>query len=92
MNSAVLKHTTADTLKYAPAIYVKSGSAKLVLQGENSVEGSSGYAGIAVAPGASLTISGEGSLQATGGAGSDTIRDVGKKVDFGFDSSITSVY
>lgn len=92
MNSAVLKHTTADTLKYAPAIYVKSGSAKLVLQGENSVEGSSGYAGIAVAPGASMTISGEGSLQATGGAGSDTIRDVGKKVDFGFDSSITSVY
>ncbi len=41
----------------------------LVLEGENSVTGAPGFAGIYVAPDAKLTISGEGSLTATGGSG-----------------------
>ena len=94
MNNAVLKHTTTNKSKYAPAISVTSGNAKLILTGTNEVEGSAGYAGIYVAEGASLTISGDGSLTAKGGDGSDTIRKSSTRdfADFGFDSSVTSVY
>lgn len=95
MSDAVLKHTTTDKSKYAPAISVKSGNTKLILTGTNEVEGSAGYAGIYVAEGASLTISGDGSLTAKGGDGSDgvirrsSIKDFD---DFGFSSEVSSVY
>lgn len=69
LDGASLLHTTTDTTKYAPAISVESGSARLILKGTNHVQGSPGFAGIYVAPGASLTISGEGSLEAQGGDG-----------------------
>ena len=69
LDGAVLLHTTAAEEMYAPAISVESGRAQLILKGTNRVQGSPGYAGIYVAPGASLTISGEGSLEAKGGDG-----------------------
>ena len=51
-------------------ITVNSGaSLDLILEDENSVTGAPGFAGIYVAPGATLTISGSGSLTATGGDG-----------------------
>lgn len=69
LNDATILHKTIMLEKYAPAISVISGNANIVLNGENTVEGSSGYAGIYVAPGASLTISGSGVLNAKGGEG-----------------------
>lgn len=73
LNGAALLHTTTEKTKYAPAISVNSGSAKLVLSGSNQVQGSAGFAGIYVAPGATLIISGDGSLNAKGGDGSNTV-------------------
>ncbi len=69
LNGAVILHKTNMLEKYAPAITIASGNANLVLNGENTIEGNSGYAGIYVAPGASLTISGPGVLNAKGGEG-----------------------
>ncbi len=68
-----------------PAISVESGNVTLNLVGENAVRGSVGFAGIYVAPNASLTISGEGKLNAKGGDGSDTVRNISIE-------SYTSVY
>lgn len=72
LNSVTILHKTNMLEKYAPAITITSGNANLVLNGENTVEGSSGYAGIYIAPGASLTISGSGILNAKGGQGLKT--------------------
>jgi hypothetical protein len=52
-----------------PAIAVESGSVNIVLVGTNKLQGAPGCAGIYVAPGATVTISGDGSLDATGGRG-----------------------
>ncbi len=69
LNGATILHKTNILEKYAPAITIVSGNVNLVLNGENIVEGNSGYAGIYVAPDASLTISGSGVLNAKGGEG-----------------------
>lgn len=52
-------------------ISIESGSVELVLIGNNSIQGGTGFAGIHVAPGSTLTISSEseGSLTVTGGSG-----------------------
>ena len=56
----------------APAIEVLSGKLTLTLVGESTVKGGKGYAGIYVAPGAELVITGSGKLNAFGGnSGSD---------------------
>jgi len=69
LNSATILHKTNMLEKYAPAITITSGNVNLVLNGESTVEGNSGYAGIYIAPDASLTISGSGVLNAKGGEG-----------------------
>lgn len=86
-------HETVDEIKYAPAISIQAESdVTLVLSGDNHVQGSAGYAGIFVADGAELTITGDGSLDAHGGDGSGLIRNVGTTVDFGFGSDVKSLY
>lgn len=70
LNNATIKHTSDREESYAPAISIEAGSdAKLILSGTNTIEGGRGYAGIHVDPGATLTISGDGTLNATGGKG-----------------------
>jgi len=70
LSSAAIRHTTTDTALYAPAISIEAGShVNLILSGDNVVEGSPGCAGIYVAPGATLTISGGGALHVKGGNG-----------------------
>ena len=51
----------------APAIEVLSGKLTLKLVGNSTVKGGKGYAGIYVAPGAELVITGSGKLNAFGG-------------------------
>jgi len=72
LNNATILHKTNMLEKYAPAITITSGNVNLVLNGENTVEGNSGYAGIYIASDASLTISGSGVLNAKGGDGLKT--------------------
>ncbi len=67
LDGATIIHTTADKNQYTPAISIESGTVNMVLSGENSAVGSFGYAGVYVAESAALTISGTGSLTATGG-------------------------
>ena len=51
-----------------PAISIEpDSSAEIILFGDNTIEGGPGCAGIYVAPGAELTISGKGTLDVTGG-------------------------
>ena len=79
LNSAVIK--PGDDAN-APAIEVLSGKLTLTLVGESTVRGGRGYAGIYVAPGAELVITGDGELHAFGGSGSDGVIDIiedGKK-------------
>lgn len=55
--------------KSVPAIWVEEGAAlKLTLEGESTLTGGPGRAGVCTAPGATLTVSGEGTLNAVGGA------------------------
>ncbi|MCI5499024.1 MAG: S-layer homology domain-containing protein [Clostridiales bacterium] len=69
LDNATIKHTSNEEKRYAPAISIEAGSdAKLILSGTNTIEGGPGCAGIYVAPGATLTISGDGTLNVTGGA------------------------
>ena len=64
LNSAVIEPgDDAD----AAAIAVLSGKLTLTLVGESTVRGGRGYAGIYVAPGAELVITGSGKLNAFGG-------------------------
>ena len=64
LNSAVIEPgDDAD----AAAIEVLSGKLTLTLVGESTVRGARGYAGIYVAPGAELVITGSGKLNAFGG-------------------------
>ena len=64
LNSAVIEPgEDAD----AAAIEVLSGKLTLTLVGESTVRGARGYAGIYVAPGAELVITGSGKLNAFGG-------------------------
>ena len=67
LNSAVIE--PGDDAN-APAIEVLSGKLTLTLVGESTVRGGRGYAGIYVAPGAELVITGSGKLNAFGGRGS----------------------
>ena len=67
LDGAIINHTTTDKKQYAPAISIESGNVKLNLSNENTMQGSPGYAGIYVAEGATLTISGIGNLMAIGG-------------------------
>ncbi len=67
LSGATIERPTSKTDSDAPAIDIQSGNTTIVLVGQNSVRGSLGYAGIHVAEGASLTIKGEGSLNAQGG-------------------------
>ena len=79
LNSAVIE--PGDDAN-APAIEVLSGKLTLTLVGESTVRGGRGYAGIYVAPGAELVITGDGELHAFGGSGSDGVIDIiedGKK-------------
>lgn len=70
LDNATIKHTSDREESYAPAISIEAGSdAKLILSGTNTIEGGPGCAGIYVAPGAKLTISGNGSLEVRGGNG-----------------------
>lgn len=66
-HSAIDTNRHSDIAQYAPAISIESGNVQMSLSGASTVEGSPGYAGIYVAEGATLTISGSGSLTATGG-------------------------
>lgn len=65
LSNAEIDMSAAD----APAISVKSGSLSLALTGESTVRGGDTWAGIYVAPGAALNISGAGELSAFGGMG-----------------------
>jgi len=78
-NTVIIKentscHMTISGLNIAPAervpaVCVEKGAAlNLTLTGKNTLTGGPGCAGIHVAPGASLTISGNGELHAAGGA------------------------
>ena len=70
LDNATIQHTSSEEARYAPAISIEEGSdAKLILSGTNTIEGGPGCAGIYVAPGAKLTISGNGSLEVRGGNG-----------------------
>lgn len=53
LDGAAIEHTTVEMEQYAPAISVKKGHTTLILSGDNTVEGSPGYAGIYVAKEAS---------------------------------------
>ena len=64
LNSAVIE--PGDDAN-APAIEVLRGKLTLTLVGESTVRGGRGYAGIYVAPGAELVITGSGKLNAFGG-------------------------
>ena len=64
LNSAVIKPGDDANV---PAIEVLSGKLTLTLVGESTVRGARGYAGIYVAPGAELVITGSGKLNAFGG-------------------------
>ena len=77
--------TTEQILAAMPAVSVNAGSTSIVLNGDNTVQGAPGKAGIFVARGAAVDISGSGSLVARGGAGSDVVRKVNV-------SGYTSVY
>lgn len=68
LHGAVITRPTAEVGKFGPAIDIQRGSAVLTLTGTNRVTGSPGFAGVYVAEGASVTITGTGSLTATGGA------------------------
>lgn len=76
LNDAIIDHTfpdpnystSADTIdQFAPAISIESGNVQMNLNGKNTAKGAPGYAGVYVAEGASLTIAGNGSLNAVGG-------------------------
>lgn len=68
LDGATINHTTSDVNLYAPAISIEPGCAVgLTLSNTNEVQGSLGYAGIYVAPGATLSVAGDGSLRAVGG-------------------------
>ena len=67
LNSAVIE--PGDDAN-ASAIEVLRGKLTLTLVGESTVRGALGYAGIYVAPGAELVITGSGKLNAFGGRGS----------------------
>lgn len=72
MDNAKINLGTA--LDYAlPAVSIESGDVNLFLSGSNEVQGGLGHAGIYVAEGAKLTISGDGSLLAVGGNGSRVV-------------------
>ena len=69
LDGATILHTTTEAARFAPAVEVEAGGrVTLILSGENSLAGSPGHAGLYVAEGASLTICGDGSLTAVGGA------------------------
>ena len=69
LDGATILHTTTEAARFAPAVEVEAGGrVTLILSGENSLTGSPGHAGLYVAEGASLTICGDGSLTAVGGA------------------------
>ena len=69
LDGASILHTTMEAARFAPAVEVEAGGrVTLILSGENSLAGSPGHAGLYVAEGASLTICGDGSLTAVGGA------------------------
>lgn len=53
-----------------PAISVQSGTVTLTLNGSLTVKGAPGFAGLYVAPGATLVVRGQGALYAYGGRGS----------------------
>jgi len=65
-DSAYLMDLATQKL-FIPAISIESGNVTLNLEGESTVKGSPGHAGIYVSTGATLTISGTGKLTATGG-------------------------
>lgn len=70
LDSATIRHISSESERYAPAISIEPDSqVELILSGENTVVGGSGCAGIFVDPSATLTISGDGTLNATGGNG-----------------------
>lgn len=69
LDGATILRTTTEAARFAPAVEVEAGGrVTLILSGENSLAGSPGHAGLYVAEGASLTICGDGSLTAVGGA------------------------
>ena len=69
LDGTTILHTTTEAARFAPAVEVEAGGrVTLILSGENSLAGSPGHAGLYVAEGASLTICGDGSLTAVGGA------------------------
>ena len=71
--------TIAMSTKGAPAISVESGSLSMILEGDNEARGGIGKAGVYVAPGATLAISGSenAKLSAYGGDGEDSVHGGG---------------
>lgn len=68
LDDATIEHTSSEEDRYAPAISIEpDSSVEIILSGHNTIEGGPGCAGIYVAPGAELTISGSGTLDVTGG-------------------------
>ena len=89
LNSAVIK--PGDDAN-APAIEVLSGKLTLTLVGESTVRGGRGYAGIYVAPGAELVITGSGKLNAFGGRGSIDSRGWSGVIDMAVNGETIRAY
>ena len=94
--TVVLAGVSIDMMsETAPAIYVLPGvTATIVLEGENSITGGSGYAGLEVgwengSNYAHLTIEGDGKLTASGGTGSGGAGIGGSKARNGVYGDIT---
>ncbi len=89
LNSAVIE--PGDDAN-APAIEVLSGKLTLTLVGESTVRGGRGYAGIYVAPGAELVITGSGKLNAFGGRGSIDSRGWSGVIDMAVNGETIRAY
>ena len=69
LDGAVIDLSNSSTNDAKPGISIVQGEAALILKGENTVNGGSGFAGIYVSPAGALTVSGQGALSARGGNG-----------------------
>lgn len=69
LHNATIDLSSLNIKNAVPGIDISQGKVSLILEGDNTVKGGSGFAGIYVAEGSSLTLSGQGSLTAQGGNG-----------------------
>lgn len=69
LHNAMIDLSAITIENAAPGIGIAQGKVTLILEGENTVNGGSGFAGIYVSEKSSLTVSGQGTLAARGGDG-----------------------